>query len=101
MCLVFLQTISAQSIVVVNKDYAFKEQYESVLVNAEGKVLRTMNKINKEDLSEFAEGVWVLRGKKKGPEGEFDYSNFINDKGEKLFANDISRHSDHHLYLIM
>ena len=51
MCLVFLQTISAQSIVVVNKDYAFKEQYESVLVNAEGKVLRTMNKVNKEDLS--------------------------------------------------
>jgi hypothetical protein len=89
MCLVFLQTISAQSIVVVNKDYAFKEQYEAVLVNAEGKVLRTMNKINKEDLSEYSEGVWVLRGKKKGQNVEFDYSNFINEKGEKLLAKDI------------
>ena len=89
MCLVFLQTISAQSIVVVNKDYAFKEQYESVLVNAEGKVLRTMNKVNNEDLSNYSDGLWVLLGKKKGPEGEFDYSNFINDKGEKLFAKDV------------
>lgn len=88
-CLVFLQTISAQSIVVVNKDYAFKEQYEAVLVNAEGKVLRTMNKINKEDLSEYSEGVWVLRGKKKRQNGEFDYSNFINDKGEKMLVKDI------------
>ena len=55
------QLVFAQTIVVVNKDYNHPDKYEAVLLNADGKVLRTMNKINNEDVSKFSEGVWICQ----------------------------------------
>lgn len=49
-----------------------------------------MNLKNNEDVSDFSEGYWVLRGKKGGADGLYDLANFLDQSGKKLFANDIS-----------
>jgi WG containing repeat len=81
--------IVAQTIVVVNKDYNHADKYEAVLLNANGKVLRTMNKINNEDVSSFSEGVWICQVSKDEKDDFFFYSNFLNEKGEKILPADI------------
>ncbi len=83
------QLVFAQTIVVVNKDYNHPDKYEAVLLNADGKVVRTMNKINNEDVSNFSEGVWICQVSKDEKNSFFFYSNFLNEKGEKMLANDI------------
>jgi hypothetical protein len=80
----------SQSIVVVNRDDNHPNKYEALLLNSEGKVMRVMNKKNNEDVSDFSEGLWVLRGKKGGADGLFDLANFLDQTGKKLFANDIN-----------
>jgi WG containing repeat len=80
---------AAQTIVVVNKDYNHPDKYEAVLLNADGKVLRKMNKINNEDVSNFSEGVWICQVSKDEKDNFFFYSNFLNEKGEKILVNDI------------
>jgi hypothetical protein len=80
---------SSQSIVVVNRDDNHPNKYEALLLNSEGKVLRVMNQKNNEDVSDFSEGLWVLRGKSGGSDGLFDRANFLDQTGKKLFANDI------------
>jgi hypothetical protein len=74
----------------VNRDYNHPLKYEAILLNAEGKKLRVMNQMNNEDISDFSEGLWVLRGKKGGSDGMFDLFNFLDQSGKKLFANDLS-----------
>ena len=83
------QLVFAQTIVVVNKDYNHPDKYEAVLLNADGKVLRTMNKINNEDVSKFSEGVWICQFSKDEKDNFFFYSNFLNENGEKILAKDI------------
>jgi WG containing repeat len=83
------QLVFAQTIVVVNKDYNHPDKYEAVLLTADGKVVRTMNKSNNEDVSSFSEGVWICRVSKDEKDNFFFYSNFLNEKGEKLLASDI------------
>jgi hypothetical protein len=79
----------SQTIVVINRDYNQQEKYESVLINKDGKVLRKLNKINKEDVSNFSEGVWIWMGKTETENNFFFHSNFLNEQGNKLLANDI------------
>jgi hypothetical protein len=83
-------SLLAQTIVVVNKDDNHPNKYEAVLLNAAGKVLHVMNHVNNEDLSDYSEGLWVLRGKKGGSDGLFDLANFLDQNGKKLLANDIN-----------
>lgn len=87
--IIISQLVFAQTIVAVNKDYNHPDKYEAVLLNADGKVLRTMNKINNEDVSNFSEGVWICQVSKDEKDNFFFYSNFLNEKGEKILAKDI------------
>jgi WG containing repeat len=85
----FTQFTFAQTIVVVSKDYNHPDKYEAVLINAQGKVLRTINKESNEDVSTYSEGIWIVRKTKETTNDFFFSSNFLDENGEKILKNDI------------